>query len=225
MTPWSSALPAARISIAVAHKDPLVHAGLAASLASVRDFEVRTPTGDAMPAPWERSAMPPAPGAPAIDVLVADYETALTYFDADRPTPNHVQAGRPRVMVVSHRDTESEIRHALNLGVHGYLLLGCAIDEMIEGVRALHRGQRHLDPHAAQRVVEGLNRKELTSREGDVLRLIAVGHVNKTIATELDISVGTVKAHVKAILAKFGARTRTEAASIAQRRGLLGSGI
>ncbi|MES2532940.1 MAG: response regulator transcription factor [Pseudomonadota bacterium] len=216
MTPWSSALPAARISIAVAHKDPLVHAGLAASLASVQDFEVRTPTGDPMPAPWER---------PAIDVLVADYETALACFGTDRPTPDRPQAGRPKVMVISHRDTESEIRHALNLGVHGYLLLGCAIDEMIEGVRALHRGQRHLDPHAAQRVVEGLNRKELTSREGDVLRLIAVGHVNKTIATELDISVGTVKAHVKAILAKFGARTRTEAASIAQRRGLLGSGI
>jgi len=212
MSAWKSAQPDTRIAVAVAHKDALVSAGLQATLALQRDFTVSILGADALQA------------RATADVVVADYETALGLCTPGASPP----AGRapmPRVMVVSHRDRESEIRNALDIGVYGYLLLGCGIDEMVSGVRALHRGQRHLDRAAAQRIAESLNRQSLTSREDDVLRLIAVGHVNKTIASELGITVGTVKAHVKAILAKFGARTRTEAAAIAQRRGLVGQGF
>ena len=211
MSAWNSASPPTRISVTLAHRDALVRAGLLASLADERDFEVSVLAPDA------------AAGPPSADVVIADYETAMALLAADLfGLPRHVRA--PRVMVVSHRERESEIRTALDSGVYGYLLQGCGIDEVIFGVRALHRGQHHLDRAAAQRVAESLNRQSLTSREDDVLRLIAVGHVNKTIATELGITVGTVKAHVKAILAKFGARTRTEAAAMAQQRGLVGSG-
>lgn len=207
MTPSSSGSIDAHISVAVAHKDPLVRAGLTAVFTTEHDFAVRVVDA-------RHSTV-------SADVVVADYDTALSFFTAD-PLAPYGTGSAPRVMVVSHRDRESEIRHALNRGVHGYLSLGCGLDEMIQGVRALHRGQRHLDPSSAQRVVESLNHEDLTTREGDVLRLIAIGHLNKTIAHELNISLGTVKTHVKAILSKLGARTRTEAASIAQRRGLLG---
>lgn len=220
MTPGSSAMRNAQISVAVAHKDPLVRAGLTATLASEQDFDVSVFIVNAVSGPFMFDVQHGAKGA---DVVVADYETALTLFAPDPARAANGAAVPPRVMVVSHRDRESEIRHALNRGVHGYLLLGCDLDEMIKGVRALHRGQRHLDQSSAQRVVESLHHEPLTSREDDVLRLIAVGHLNKTIAGELHISLGTVKAHVKAILGKLGARTRTEAAAIAQRRGLLAS--
>jgi DNA-binding NarL/FixJ family response regulator len=216
MSACNPALPGTHISVAVAHKDPLVRVGLQATLAGVHDFDVSL---------FHPGA---AAGGPVPDVLVADYETALTLFAAVAPvtpvTPAccPARARMPRVMVVSHRDRETEIRNALDLGVCGYLLLGCGLDEMVFGVRALHRGQRHLDRSAAQRVAESLGRPALTGREDAVLRLIAVGHVNKIIASELGITVGTVKAHVKAILAKFGAKTRTEAAALAQQRGLCG---
>ncbi len=205
MPAWNSAPTEVRIAVAVAHRDPLVRAGLASILGAEPGFDV-TVVGDDIAT------------AAGSEVVVADYDTALALCEA--PEAHRPAGPRPRVMVVSHRDRESDVRHALKQGVHGYLLLGCGLDEMLFGVRALHRGQHHLASSAAQRVVESLNHQALTTREGDVLRLIAVGHVNKTIATELDISVGTVKAHVKAILAKFGAKTRTEAAAIAQRRGL-----
>ena len=218
MTPGRSAMPEVQISVAVAHTDPLVRAGLAATLTSEVDFDVRVLLVNSAAGPFVFDVQH---GAARADVVVADYDTALTLFAPEPAPAANGGALPPRVMVVSHRDRESEIRHALNRGVHGYLLLDCGLDEMIRGVRALHRGQRHLDPSSAQRVVEGLHHESLTAREGDVLRLIAVGHLNKTIAGELKISLGTVKAHVKAILAKLGAKTRTEAASIAQRRGLL----
>lgn len=204
----------APISVAVAYKDPVVRAGLTSILTSEIGFDVSIVT------PAWGTSVEAHPEAMSADVVVADYETALTIFDSGRPRAPRACAKVPRVMVVSHRDGESEIRHALDRGAHGYLLLGCRLDEMIDGVRALHRGQRHLGQSAAQRVVESLSYEELTVREGDVLRLVSMGCVNKTIAGELNIAIGTVKAHVKSILAKLGARTRTEAAAIAQRRGL-----
>lgn len=198
----------ARISVAVLHKDPLVRAGLTSILATEKEFDVRV--------------IDARHSASTADVVVADYDTALAFFEGDRTCAAERTTHRPRVMVISHRDGEFEIRHALNRGVNGYLLLNCGLDDMIRGVRALHQGQRHLDHTAAQRVLESLHHESLTAREDDVLRLIAEGHLNKTIAGKLNISLGTVKAHVKAILAKLGAKTRTEAAAVAQRRGLLG---
>lgn len=210
MSAWNSAVAATPIAVAVAHRDPLVQAGLRATLMSENDFAV--------------SILPT--GGPSLrvqaDVVVADYDTALEWFSSPSASsaPYGPSARVAKVMVVSHRDRETEIRTALDLGVRGYLLLGCAVEEMVMGVRALSRGQLHLDRSAALRVAESLGRQVLTSRESEVLERIVEGKVNKTIGNELGITVGTVKAHVKAILAKLGARTRTEAAAIARRRGL-----
>ena len=203
----------ALITVAVAYKAPLIRAGLTSILNSECDFDVSVV--DAAQA----GSLEVQGGVPAADVLVADYETALAIVN-HRPRAMRPRTRVTKVMVISHRDRELEIRHALDRGVDGYVLLGCHVDEMIDGVRALHRGQRHLGQSAAQRVVESLSHEVLTARESDVLRLVATGRVNKTIASELNIAIGTVKAHVKSILAKLGAKTRTEAAAIAQQRGL-----
>lgn len=210
MSAWNSAVAATPIAVVVAHRDPLVQAGLRATLMSENDFAVSILPTDG-----------PSLRVQA-DVVVADYDTALAWFSSPPASsaPYGPSARVAKVMVVSHRDRETEIRTALDLGVRGYLLLGCAVEEMVMGVRALSRGQLHLDRSAALRVAESLGRQVLTSRESEVLERIVEGKVNKTIGNELGITVGTVKAHVKAILAKLGARTRTEAAAIARRRGL-----
>jgi len=88
-------------------------------------------------------------------------------------------------------------------------------------VRAAAQGRRFLCHAAAQEVANSLTNEALTARERDVLLLLAQGRCNKTIASHLDIAVGTVKAHVRTIMSKLKASSRTEAACIAVARGLL----
>ena len=207
-----------RIVVSVIHKDPLVRAGVAAALSAEPNLVVRV----------DADAIGPDVGTALLEtlsdvaVVVADYCKALALADLMRRPRSCPPSADPRVMIVSDRGGESEIRHALQQGIQGYLLLGCRLEEMAACVAALHRGQRYLGQEAARRIAESFGYEALTNREADVLRLVAAGCANKVVANRLDIALGTVKVHVKSILDKLGARTRTEAAAVAQRRGLLG---
>ncbi|ARN18710.1 LuxR C-terminal-related transcriptional regulator [Piscinibacter gummiphilus] len=194
------------ITVVVRHRDPLLHLGIVAALRDDGRFSVRTDDTLATTG--------------AADVVVADHENGVAFAAATR----HV--GRPpRVMIVTHRDGETDVRHALSRGVQGYLLLGSALDDLVDGVTALSRGQRYLTQAAAMRAAEHLCFQSLTGREAEVLHFVAAGWSNKMVANELGTAVATVKTHVKAILEKLNARTRTEAAHVAQRRGLLAGDI
>jgi len=204
--------------VLVLHHDPLVHAGLAATLLTQPDLALES-TGN-----WTSHASGAFSIGPAStwpDVVVADYEYGLAVIAAARSKGGPSPLQKPHVLVVTQRDTEWEIRHALELGVHGYLVLGCGIDELLDGVRAVHRGMRHVGVHAARRLADSVASGTLTCRETDVLRLVAEGIGNKAIARQLDIAVGTVKSHLKAIFEKLNAKSRTEVAAVAERRGLL----
>jgi DNA-binding NarL/FixJ family response regulator len=122
---------------------------------------------------------------------------------------------------VTTRQSEREIRHAMEVGARGYLIQGCAIVELIHAVRALGSGLRHIGALAAQRLADSVSGQSLTERENDVLRLLVEGHDNKTIARELEIAMGTVKSHLKTIFQKLDANSRTKVAAVAERRGLL----
>jgi DNA-binding NarL/FixJ family response regulator len=124
--------------------------------------------------------------------------------------------------VVSQVDSEMNVRRALECGVSGYLPQSCQPDQLIDATLALARGQRYLERSVAQRLADAMTQDLPTPREIDVLRLMAIGLCNKAISSELNIAVGTVKAHIKALLQKLEAATRTEAADVARRRGLLG---
>ena len=182
--------------VLIRHADPLIAAGAAAVLAGQPGFAAVDAADDA-------------------DLLIADHDGALAWLAA-APSP------RAGVLVLSWRDGEAEIRHALLQGVRGYLCSGCSLDELVAAARQVGSGRRHLCALAAQRVAQSVMRTPLTPRETEVLRLMAVGLPNKRIASRLAIALGTVKAHVQAILAKLEARSRTEATVIAEQRGLLG---
>jgi DNA-binding NarL/FixJ family response regulator len=111
---------------------------------------------------------------------------------------------------------------AMEHGVHGYLLLSSPVDELVAGVRTLLAGSRYICIPVARRMADSLMRERLTARESDVLQLLARGLCNKSIANRLGIAIGTVKYHVKAIMGKLEASSRTHAASIAAERGLVG---
>ena len=182
-----------RVRVLVDHADPLVSAGLLAMLGREPEFDVR---GSAVGEP--------------VEVVVTDYAGGVR------------RAARgPRVLIVTPNDREHEIRIALESGVHGYLLLGRPVDELTEAVHTLGRGLRYLGLEVSQRMADSLTREQLTGRETQVLRLLARGLCNKSIAQQLDIGLGTVKAHVRGILAKLEASSRTEVVSIAVQRGLI----
>ena len=128
----------------------------------------------------------------------------------------------PGVVVITWRDSEADVRTALQSGIGGYLLGNCGLNELVEAVRAVGRGSPYLCEVAATLVAKSLTRTPLTMRESEILRLIASGMSNKLIASELNIALGTVKAHAKSVLDKLGARSRTQATVMAAQRGLLG---
>lgn len=196
------------IRVLISHREPLVAAGTAAALGGQFGIEV-------LPTPADASHWP------AAEVVVCDYDGGLAWLSGQRGAAQG-GGGGPGVLVVSWRDSESEIRDALQAGVRGYLLGHCSLDELITAVRVVGRGAHHLSDRAACLVAQSLTRTALTVRETEVLRLIACGLPNKLIASRLEIAIGTVKAHTKAILAKLEAGSRTEATVIAEQRGLLG---
>jgi DNA-binding NarL/FixJ family response regulator len=124
------------------------------------------------------------------------------------------------IILTVHRG-DDDIRRALEAGAKAYLLKTAPRPELVETVRAVHAGLRHLSCEAADRMSEYPIAAHLTPREIEVLRLLARGLKNKEIATELDVSETTVKWFVKNILEKLGANDRTAAVTTALERGIL----
>lgn len=199
---------APKIKVRIAHSDPLIAAGLAATLNERRDFEVAS-WG---PASTDRYGT--ESHFLSADVVVADYDSGLRLTASQSSCKN-------RVMILTHNDSEARICHALERGARGYLLLGCRLNDLLEGLRLVHAGNIVLGPIVATRIAERMRQEELTRREGEILGQMMLGRSNKKIASELVVSLGTVKTHVKSILRKLNAASRTEAMAIAQRRGIL----
>ncbi len=120
---------------------------------------------------------------------------------------------------------DASVVGAVKAGAIGYLLKDTQADELRRAIKAAAQGQVQLAPQAAARLLREVRMPEspeaLTERETDVLRLLALGRANKEIARELEIGEKTVKTHVSNILGKLGVQSRTQAALIAVRQGLV----
>lgn len=157
-----------------------------------------------------------------IDVIVTDLDAG----SADLPAGRGADWARlPSVMLV---DGAEQVRPgAVDEPARGWLLRDASAEELSAAVRAVAAGIVVLAPPIAREVTRpapdlaALDSPALTGRESEVLRLVAAGLPNKTIARELEISEHTVKFHVGSILSKLDARSRTEAVTLAARRGLL----
>jgi two-component system NarL family response regulator len=196
-----------RPTILILHHDPLLSAGVAAALRPLHEFRVLEIT----------SGMEP----PVADIVIADHRRALLIAEESASLPRGPLAAA-RILVLTSTDREVDIRRAIEVGVHGYLLTGGPLSELVNAVTALANGGRFLCQPVAQRVAYGMSCAALTRRENDVLRLVVAGEANKTIARRLGIELGTVKSHMTTIMSKLGAESRVRVASIATERGLLG---
>jgi DNA-binding NarL/FixJ family response regulator len=145
------------------------------------------------------------PGMDGIDALTA----ILAQF------PN------ARIIVLTTFSGDAHILRALKAGARGYLLKDMLRKELLEAVRTVHAGGRRIPPEIATELAEHAGDTTLTPREIEVLRLIAAGNSNRSLADKLSISEETIKMHVKNILSKLDANDRTHAVTIAVRRGIM----
>ena len=126
-----------------------------------------------------------------------------------------------RVLMLSTHSGEEEIYRALQAGAYGYVLKNMVREELLRAIRQVAEGQRYLDPAVASVLAARVGRRVLTSRELEILRMVARGMGNKEIGAALNIAEVTVKLHVSHVLDKLNVRDRTEAATAALRRGII----
>ena len=126
-----------------------------------------------------------------------------------------------RVIVLSSHEGDVDIQRALEAGAQGYVVKGIVREELLETIRGVHAGKRRLPAAVAQKLAEHMGEEPISTRELEVLALMAAGKRNKEIASQLSIADDTVKMHVRNILSKLQVNDRTEAVTVALRRGII----
>jgi DNA-binding NarL/FixJ family response regulator len=126
-----------------------------------------------------------------------------------------------RIIMLTTFEGDVEIQRALQAGAWGYLLKNMPPSELVQVIRHVHAGKKRIPAEVAAQLAEHMSDEELTAREIEVLRKVAGGNRNRDIADLLFISEETVKVHIKHIMDKLGARDRTQAITIAVRRGII----
>jgi DNA-binding NarL/FixJ family response regulator len=212
------------IRVLVVDDHEVVRRGLLAFLGSEPDIHVVGEAGGGAQALDLLAAME-SDGRPP-DVIVMDLQMAPV--DGIEST-RQIRAlyGDVKVVALTSFAEEERVHAALQAGASGYVLKDSDADDVAAAIRAAHRGEVQIDALVARRLMSSLHHtetdhraSELTSRELDVLRLVAAGKPNKQIAAELSISERTARTHVSRILRKLRLTSRTQAALWAVREGV-----
>lgn len=199
------------IRLFLAEDQALVLGALAALLSLEDDFEVVGTASDGETALAKVLELKP-------DVLVTDIEMPrLTGLDLAARVRERMP--QTRVIIVTTFARAGYLRRALDVGARGYLLKDAPSDELAAAIRRVQVGGRAIDPGLAEEVWDAEN--PLTDREVQVLRESERGKTTAAIATELGISVGTVRNYLSEAIGKLGADNRTEAARKARDKGWL----
>ncbi|MET9508361.1 response regulator transcription factor [Streptomyces flavidovirens] len=214
------------VTVLLVDDEPLVRAGLRAVLEAQPDIEV---VGEA------------ADGA-AVIPLVRRLRPDVVAMDVRMPLMDGIEATRlvlrtvdspPKILVVTTFENDEYVYEALRAGADGFLIKRARPSEIVNAVRLIAEGESLLFPAAVRALAAeygsnkaraDLDRAALTEREEAVLRLMARGLSNAEIAERLIVGTETVKSHVSAVLAKLGARDRTQAVIAAYESGFVSPG-
>jgi len=126
-----------------------------------------------------------------------------------------------RVMVLTTFGGDVEVQRALQAGACGYFLKSAPPNDLVEAIRQVYAGKKRVQTDLAAQLAEHMGEDALSAREIEVLNEVVAGHRNREIGERLFISEETVKVHLKHIMEKLGARDRTHAVAIAERRGII----
>jgi DNA-binding NarL/FixJ family response regulator len=158
-----------------------------------------------------------------------EHRPDVTLMDLSLPDMNGIDAmiairsafPAARIVILTTYEGDVQIQRALQAGACGYLLKSMPPKDLVDVIRQVNSGKKRVPPEVAARLAEHLGSDALTAREVDVLRHVAGGNRNRDIAKRLFISEETIKAHLKHIMDKLGASDRTQALTIAVRRGII----
>jgi two-component system NarL family response regulator len=153
----------------------------------------------------------------------------VTLMDLQMPSMGGLEALREilaewpdaRIVVLTTYRGDAQVMSALKSGARGFMLKGMMRKELRETIRSVHAGRRVVPPEIALELAQHVGEDALSPREMQVLRELARGNANREIAEILNVTEGTVKAHMKSIIAKLGAKDRTHAVLLALKRGIL----
>ena len=201
------------IRILTVDDHPLLREGIAALVKGESDMSVVAEAED---------------GAAAVEKF-RSHRPDVTLMDLEMPTLNGIDAinqirgefPEARIIVLTTYTGDVKVVKALKAGARAYILKRHVHRELLDAIRAVHRGQKRIPPEIAAELAEHAADDELSAREIEVLRLVAVGNGNKQIADQLCIGEATVRTHVGNILSKLGANDRTHAVTIGLSRGII----
>jgi DNA-binding NarL/FixJ family response regulator len=205
-----------RTRVLIADDHPVVRAGLRDMLSTQPDFDVVAEASN---------------GAEAV-TLTTQLQPDVVLMDLRMPEMDGVSAIAQiktqhqdiQILVLTTFDSDSDILPAVEVGATGYLLKDAPREELFQAIHAAAQGKPMLTSSVAARLMERMRSpavEALTSREIDVLKLVAKGANNKQIATQLYITEATVKSHLIRIYGKLGVEDRTAAVTKALEQGIL----
>jgi DNA-binding NarL/FixJ family response regulator len=126
-----------------------------------------------------------------------------------------------RIIILTTFERDVEVHRSLKAGAHGYLLKSMPPKLMLETIRQVHAGKKSVPAEIASGLAEHFGEEALSNREVVILRHVAAGNRNRSIAESLFISEETVKVHLRHIMDKLGAHDRSQAVAIGARRGII----
>jgi DNA-binding NarL/FixJ family response regulator len=215
-----------KTTVLLVDDEELIRAGLRAIIDAEPDLVVAGEAGD---------------GAEVLP-MVRRLNPAVVLMDVRMPAVDGIQATRhmletlaepPKILVVTTFENDDHVYDALRAGASGFLLKRTRPDDIVRAIRLVVSGESLLFPAAIRRLAathrrpgqhRGLGHTGLTDREAEVLRLMASGLSNVEISERLFVSIQTIKTHVGNVLAKLGARDRTQAVIVAYETGFVTPG-
>lgn len=201
------------IRVLVADDHPLLREGIAAVLAGQADIDLVGEAGD---------------GREALECF-RRLRPDVTLMDLQMPRMNGIESilairgecPDARIAILTTYRGDVRALHAIQAGAQAYLLKSSLRKELVETIRALAAGKRHIPPEIAADLAEHIGQQGLSPREVEVLQAAALGYSNRDIALQLRITEDTVKGHMRVIMDKLRANNRTHAVAIAVQRGIL----
>lgn len=202
-----------KIRVLIADDHAVVRVGLASLLGTSKAIEVVGYAFDGEDT--VRKALKLAPDVIVMDLVMPRKDGIAATAELQR------KASSAKILILTTFSSSENIARALKAGAIGAVLKSSSNDELISAILKVARGERYLSNEVQQLLKDDPPLPDLSPRQVEILDAIARGLTNKEISTLLDISLESVKSHVKIILEKLGSGSRTEATSIAQRKQLL----
>lgn len=204
------------IRVLIADDHPLLRGGLVAMLASVDDVEVVADVDDPDVAVRVAAGLTP-------DVVLMDLQFAGRFRGAEATARLRALEEPPAVVVLTNYDSDGDILPAIEAGADGYLLKDATPEAILQALRDAVAGRPALTPSVATRLLGRMRGDGCTpsTREIEVLQLVANGLSNAQIATTLHVSEATVKSHLAHVFTKLDVSSRTAAVVTARERGLI----